>query len=187
MRARRVVVVAGLLGCAVVAPVVVAATVSPTPPAATHYLRTFPIQGTQSQPYTTTAYPYADQYATPGPEGPIVGINLPAAAGTPVVAVCNATVVAINGQIPTGLGGIWVRLQDVTGTQYYYAHLSSVAPGLAVGSQLVTGQVIGAVGNSGDALGENPLLYFEIDPQGAPPADPYADLHLLEPAPPVVP
>jgi murein DD-endopeptidase MepM/ murein hydrolase activator NlpD len=185
--ARRVAVVAGLLGCALVAPVVVAATVSTAPAAATQYLRTFPIQGTPSQPYTTTAYPYVDQYGTPGPEGPIVGIDLPAAAGTPVVAVCNATVVAMNSQIPTGLGGIWVRLQDVTGTQYYYAHLSAVAPGLAVGSQLVTGQVIGAVGTSGDALGGNPLLYFEIDPRGATPADPYGDLHLLAPAPPTVP
>ena len=149
----------------------------------TNYLRSFPIVGTKAIPYSTSLYPYSDVFGQAGPEGPIQGAQLPAALGTPVVAVCNAEVIGMT-RTATGLGGIWIWLQDVTGTQYYYAHLNSIAAGIAPGTQLSTGQPLGTVGNSGDASGGAPYLYLEVHPRGGAAVDPFPDLNLLERTPP---
>jgi murein DD-endopeptidase MepM/ murein hydrolase activator NlpD len=63
-----------------------------------------------------------------------------------------------------GGGGItiYVRSPDQRWT-YYYAHLSSYAPGLAEGQQLQRGQVIGRVGHTGDANAAGPHLHFAIN------------------------
>jgi len=146
----------------------------------TKYLRAFPIVGTKATPYSTALYPYTDVFDKPGPEGPIQGADLPAARGTPVVAVCNAEIISMT-RTATGLGGIWIWLQDVTGTQYYYAHLNSIASGIGPGTQLTTGQTIGTVGNSGDAASGAPYLYLEVHPGGGAAIDPFPDLNLLDP------
>lgn len=146
----------------------------------TAYLRAFPLVGTKAIPYSTARYPYADVFGKPGPEGPIQGAELPAALGTPVVAVCNAEVISLT-RTATGLGGIWIWLQDVTGTQYYYAHLNSIAAGIAPGTQLSTGQVLGTAGNTGDAVSGAPYLYLEVHPGGGKAIDPFSDLNLLDP------
>jgi len=148
----------------------------------TKYLRAFPIVGSKANPYSTGLYPYADVFGKAGPEGPIQGADLPAALGTPVVAVCNAEVISMT-RTATGLGGIWIWLQDVTGTQYYYAHLNSIAAGVAPGTQLSTGQLLGTVGNSGDAASGAPFLYLEVHPGGGAAIDPFPDLNLLDPTP----
>jgi murein DD-endopeptidase MepM/ murein hydrolase activator NlpD len=148
----------------------------------TNYLRGFPLVGTGAIPYSTSLYPYSDVFGKAGPEGPIPGAQLPAALGTPVVAVCNAEVISMT-RTATGLGGIWIWLQDVTGTQYYYAHLNSIAAGIAPGTQLSTGQVLGSVGNSGDAAGGAPYLSLEVHPGGGVAIDPFPDLNLLDPTP----
>ena len=118
-------------------------------------------------------------FGKPGAEGPIQGADLPAGLGTPVVAVCNAEVISMT-RTATGLGGIWIWLQDVTGTQYYYAHLNGIAAGIVPGTQLSTGQVLGTVGNSGDAASGAPYLYLEVHPGGGAAIDPFPDLNLLE-------
>jgi len=148
----------------------------------TQYLRSFPLVGTKAIPYSPSLYPYSDVFGKPGPEGPIQGAQLPAALGTPVVAVCNAEVISMT-RTATGLGGIWIWLQDVTGTQYSYAHLNSIAAGIVPGTQLSTGQVLGTVGNSGDAAGGAPYLALEVHPGGGAPIDPFPDLNLLERTP----
>ena len=147
----------------------------------TTYLRAFPIHGNASHPYSPTLYPYTDVWNTIGPEDtPIQGAELPAALGTPVVAACNGTVIQ---QTPTatGVGGWWIKIEDTTGTTYWYTHLNDYARGVHVGSQVVTGQTIGTVGNSGDAAGAPPYLYLEVDRGGTVPVDPFPDLNLLEP------
>lgn len=157
------------------------ATASITVPHTT-YLRAFPIVSSKATPYSTTLYPYLDAFGKPGAEGPIQGANLPATLGTPVVAVCNVEVISMT-RTATGLGGIWMWLQDVIGTQYYYAHLNGIAAGIRPGSQLTTGQVIGTVGNSGDAASGAPYLYLEVHPGGGAALDPFSDLNLLDPTP----
>ncbi|MDO9175173.1 MAG: M23 family metallopeptidase [Actinomycetota bacterium] len=63
-------------------------------------------------------------------------------------------------------GNLW-RLDATTGGTYYvYAHLDAFAPGLSVGSAVFAGQVIGWVGDTGNAGPGNYHLHFEIHPNG---------------------
>lgn len=95
------------------------------------------------------------------------GTDILAARGTPVVAVHDGW--AAPGS--NGLGGLTVWLTGDDGRSYYYAHLDSIAVGEG---RVVAGQVLGAVGDSGNARGTAPHLHFEIHEPG--PVDPYAQL-----------
>jgi murein DD-endopeptidase MepM/ murein hydrolase activator NlpD len=89
------------------------------------------------------------------------GDDIFAALGTPVVAVADGTLNRVGWQ---RLGGwrLWVR--DHNRNQFYYAHLSGYSP-LALRSKFVKkGDVIGFIGNSGDAFTTPPHLHFEIHP-----------------------
>jgi murein DD-endopeptidase MepM/ murein hydrolase activator NlpD len=90
------------------------------------------------------------------------GDDIFAPLGTPVVAVADGTLNRIGWE---RLGGwrLWVR--DNAGDQFYYAHLSGYSP-LALASKRVhRGDVIGFVGNTGDAFTTLPHLHFEIHPR----------------------
>ena len=50
------------------------------------------------------------------------------------------------------------------GTYFFYAHLSTFAPGLSVGSAVKAGQILGQIGKTGDA--SIPHLHFEVHPGG---------------------
>ena len=98
------------------------------------------------------------------------GTDVFAASGTPLVAVADGTLskVGVN-----RLGGNRLWLTDDRGTAYYYAHLSAFAPGVTDGLRVRAGQVIGFVGNSGDAITTPPHLHFEIHPGDGDSVDPY--------------
>jgi len=165
--------------------IVMAASSSPRPatPPATKYLHAFPIVGTTTTPYSPKSYPYTDVFGKLGPEGAIAGADLPAAKGTPVVSACNATVIFINPPATaTALGGAWIELQDIEGTEYSYEHLNSISSNVKIGSEVKTGQAIGTVGNSGDAASAAPYLFLEVQPGGGAAVDPFPDLNRLDPA-----
>jgi len=89
------------------------------------------------------------------------GDDIFAALGTPVVAVADGTLNRVGWE---RLGGwrLWVR--DHNRNQFYYAHLSGYSA-LALHSKYVKkGDVIGFIGNSGDAFTTPPHLHFEIHP-----------------------
>jgi hypothetical protein len=67
-----------------------------------------------------------------------------------------------------GLGGISLHVTNERGDYFYYAHLSGYAPGIQEGMPVRAGDVIGYVGNTGDALTTPPHLHFEIHPAGGP-------------------
>lgn len=92
------------------------------------------------------------------------GVDLFAAAGTPVRAPVDGVVRLGNG----GLGGVSVRVTQPNGTYWYLAHLAGIAPGIVEGSQVRTGDVVGFVGNSGDAAGGPMHVHLEIHPGGGP-------------------
>lgn len=87
------------------------------------------------------------------------GTDIFAAAGTPVYAVTDGVVTKMG---PSKIGGnrVWIN------GQYYYAHLKGFAAGLKPGARVRAGQVIGYVGNTGDAKGTPPHLHFAYDPKG---------------------
>jgi hypothetical protein len=96
------------------------------------------------------------------------GTDIFAAMGTPVRAPAAGKVRISNG----GLGGLSVYVIEPDGTYYYLAHLAGTAPDLVEGVSVVTGQVVGFVGDSGNARGGSPHVHFEVHPGGGGPVDP---------------
>jgi murein DD-endopeptidase MepM/ murein hydrolase activator NlpD len=88
------------------------------------------------------------------------GTDIPAPAGTPVLAAADGTVEKL---FQSQLGGttLYERTPDRRWT-LYYAHLAAYAAGLAEGQLVRAGQVIGYVGDSGDAGAGNYHLHFAV-------------------------
>jgi murein DD-endopeptidase MepM/ murein hydrolase activator NlpD len=98
------------------------------------------------------------------------GVDLAAAQGTPVrVTLAGVTHVVVSA---TGYG-LHVIVDHGNGLSSLYAHLSAVA--VADGETVQAGQVIGAVGSTGNSTG--PHLHFEIRRDGLP-EDPALDVQL---------
>lgn len=98
------------------------------------------------------------------------GVDMIAARGTPLVAIEAGTVKRMrNG----GLGGITVTLRGASGDEFYYAHLDGWASGLSVGQSLAVGELLGYVGNTGNAQYTVPHLHFEWAPGGGAAVNPY--------------
>jgi hypothetical protein len=103
------------------------------------------------------------------------GVDMMAALGTPVLSVADGTITnKVNDPASSGLG---LAVTDRGGTRYFYAHFSAFVNGLGIGSRVETGQIIGFVGNTGDASGGPTHLHFEVHPYGgaAVPPKPYVD------------
>lgn len=87
-------------------------------------------------------------------------LDIMAPRGTEVLAAAPGMVEKLFRSVPGG-NTIYVRSPDRT-TIYYYAHLDQYADGLKEGQPVAQGQVIAAVGSTGDASEEAPHLHFEI-------------------------
>jgi hypothetical protein len=106
------------------------------------------------------------------------GLDMFAAYGTPIGAPADGVArIADN-----ALGGLTVRVVEPDGTFWYLAHLSAVAEGLVDGAAVSVGQVVGYVGDSGNARGGAPHLHFGYYPQGgaAAPPKPHVDEWVAE-------
>jgi murein DD-endopeptidase MepM/ murein hydrolase activator NlpD len=95
---------------------------------------------------------------------PHAGNDIFADEGTPIIAPFDGVAVAA----PNLLGGEAVKLYGAPG-YVYNAHLSAYGKLGAVKA----GEVIGFVGNTGDAFGGPPHDHFEFHPGNGPPVDPY--------------
>jgi len=142
-----------------------------TPGLADTYLEVFPLSGD---------YTYSDDFGARRHQGRHEGIDIMADRGTPIVAVTSGTIARLT-RTESGLGGIYVWLRRADGTEYYYAHMNAIADGLDAGSKVTTGQVIGTVGNSGDARYGATHLHFEIRLAGTSPTNPYSHLVAVDP------
>jgi murein DD-endopeptidase MepM/ murein hydrolase activator NlpD len=87
-------------------------------------------------------------------------LDIMAPRGTPVIAAAAGTVEKLF-HSDNGGNTIYVRSPDRK-TIHYYAHLDHYADGLHEGQAVRQGEVIGAVGSTGDASPEAPHLHFEI-------------------------
>lgn len=101
-----------------------------------------------------------------------MGTDIFAAMGTPVRAPSDGRMRISNG----GLGGLAAYVVASDGTFWYLAHLSGIAEGIAEGTTVTTGQVVGFVGDSGNARGGSPHVHAELHPGGGGAVDPKATL-----------
>lgn len=114
----------------------------------------FPVYGTAS---------FGDSFGAPRPNIPggwHHGEDIFAPAGTPLLAVADGTLHTIGF---TKIGGYRLWLRDGQGNNFYYAHLSAYSPLAVEGRSVEAGDVIGFVGNTGDA-GDSNHVHFEIHP-----------------------
>ncbi len=91
------------------------------------------------------------------------GDDIFAPLGAPVLAVAYGTVFSVGWN---KIGGNRLWLRDGQGNLFYYAHLSAFTPLAINGNKVNAGDVLGFVGNTGDAQGTPTHLHFEIHPVG---------------------
>jgi murein DD-endopeptidase MepM/ murein hydrolase activator NlpD len=89
------------------------------------------------------------------------GEDIVAPLGTPVLAVADGTVFSVGWN---DLGGWKLWLRDAIGNEFYFAHMSAYSPLAVDGTKVRAGDVLGFVGDTGDAEGGVTHLHFEIHP-----------------------
>ncbi len=87
------------------------------------------------------------------------GVDIMAPRGTPVRPAAAGYVTRLS---TTDLGGISVTIVGHGGARYFYTHLDAIAVGLADGQYVSTDDVIGYVGNTGNAAHTAPHLHFGV-------------------------
>jgi murein DD-endopeptidase MepM/ murein hydrolase activator NlpD len=89
------------------------------------------------------------------------GDDIFAPLGAPLLAVADGTVFSVGWN---NVGGWRLWLRDRKGNEFYYAHLSAYTKLAHNGARVKAGQVLGFVGNTGDAQGTPFHLHFEVHP-----------------------
>jgi murein DD-endopeptidase MepM/ murein hydrolase activator NlpD len=98
------------------------------------------------------------------------GVDMIAARGTPLVAIESGVISRTSN---SSLGGITMWIAGSSGDSFYYAHLDGYASGISSGQSVSVGQLIGYVGNTGNARYTVPHLHFEYHPGGGSAVNPY--------------
>lgn len=102
---------------------------------------------------------YSKSFGGGGHEGLDIGADV----GQEVYAVENGTLYRKFDDLSSGAGLGW-GLWSATDVKYRYFHLDRFADGLAVGDDVVAGQLIGYVGDTGNASPGGWHLHFEVRP-----------------------
>jgi hypothetical protein len=138
---------------------------------------------------------YIDDFGQPRAGGPHQGNDLMAERHAPAVAVEAGKV---KFWTTSSNAGCMLYLYGDSGTTYLYIHLNndltakndnrgkcvagtSYAPGLKSGTHVAAGQLVGFVGDSGDADGIHPHLHFEVHPNDGAAVSPYKYLRKAQP------
>lgn len=95
------------------------------------------------------------------------GVDMFAPKGTPVYAVAAGVATSVY---HNSLGGLSISFDDDRGDHYYYAHLSVQL--VEDGDRVKAGELIGRVGNTGNAVSTPPHLHWEYHPGDQGPVDP---------------
>jgi len=89
------------------------------------------------------------------------GDDIFAPLGAPILACADGLVFSV-GWNDVGGNRLWLR--DSQGNEFYYAHLSAFTPLARNGMHVKAGEMLGFVGNTGDAQGTPTHLHFEVHP-----------------------
>ncbi len=87
------------------------------------------------------------------------GLDIMAKEGTPIVSPTDAVVVRTGNGVNSGL---YIRTANPGGENFVYMHLSAIAPGIETQDFVKRGEIIGFVGNTGNASGGPAHLHFEL-------------------------
>jgi murein DD-endopeptidase MepM/ murein hydrolase activator NlpD len=118
---------------------------------------------------------YTDTFGAPRDGDRVhLGIDIMAAEGNQVYAAVAGVVTKTYSADTAPLTGNGLRFTQPDGTYFFYGHLSALAPGITVGSELAAGQLVGFVGHTGNAT--VPHLHFEVHPGGGDAIDAYSIL-----------
>jgi peptidoglycan hydrolase-like protein with peptidoglycan-binding domain len=129
--------------------------------ASTVDMKVFPVQGNCG---------FSDTWHAPRSGGrQHEGVDIIANSGNYLYAVNTGTITKIT--VDHWLSGNALRLTLDNGTYFYYGHLREFAPGIAVGTRVSAGQIIGTVGDTGETTVNH--LHFEIHPGGGDAVNPY--------------
>jgi murein DD-endopeptidase MepM/ murein hydrolase activator NlpD len=157
----------------------------PSPPAPPH-----------PKPKKTIVFPvlgeseFSNDYGAPRPQGAHEGIDILAPRHAYALAAEAGRVRFYTG---SSRAGCMLYLDGKSGTTYYYIHLNNdlgagndnrggcksgvtFPKGLKTGQRVKAGQLVGFVGDSGDANGIHPHLHFEVHPHGGRSTNPYKRL-----------
>ena len=157
----------------------------PSPPAPPH-----------PKPKKTIVFPvlgeseFSNDYGAPRPQGAHEGIDILAPRHAYALAAEAGRVRFYTG---SGRAGCMLYLDGKSGTTYYYIHLNNdlgagndnrggcksgvtFPKDLKTGQRVKAGQLVGFVGDSGDANGIHPHLHFEVHPHGGRSTNPYKRL-----------
>ncbi|GAA0957887.1 hypothetical protein FFA01_21810 [Frigoribacterium faeni] len=99
------------------------------------------------------------------------GLDFIPGAGSPIQSIADGVVSAVSG--PSGAFGNHVEIEHVINGQKVtstYSHMQTGSVTVAVGDTVTVGQIVGAVGSTGNSTGAH--LHFEIHLNGVP-VDPY--------------
>jgi murein DD-endopeptidase MepM/ murein hydrolase activator NlpD len=88
------------------------------------------------------------------------GIDIFAPRGTAIVAVADG-IISYLGDQPKGGHCLWLATEN--GASFYYAHLDRWAAGLYEGMEVRSGDLLGYVGNTGNAKYTSPHLHFGVN------------------------
>jgi hypothetical protein len=141
------------------------------------------------------AVTYSDDFGAPRAGGAHQGNDILADRKAPAIAVESGK---MKFWTTSANAGCMLYLYGDSGTTYLYIHLNndltmkndnrgscvagtSYAPGLKDGARVSAGQLIGYVGDSGDANGIHPHLHFEVHPNDGSAVDPYPYLRKAQP------
>ena len=121
---------------------------------------------------TRGAVSFIDSWHAPRHQGQHMGVDLMAARNTPDVAVVSGSVTFKAG----GTSGNGAYLSGDDGNLYYYFHLERYQGGAR---RVAQGEVIGYVGNTGDAQYTATHTHFEIHPGHGGAVNPYPSVRAV--------
>jgi murein DD-endopeptidase MepM/ murein hydrolase activator NlpD len=109
---------------------------------------------------------FVDSWGAPRDGHTHQGVDMMAAAGTPVVAIVSGAITLAD---YGDSAGYWQILSGNDGNQYWYMHNQQ---NIVTGGSVSAGQQIATVGDTGNAAG-TPHLHFEYHPGGGSAVNPY--------------